>query len=336
MQQRITPLKTGQNAKTLQELLEEWHRYLQDHDRSPGTVRKYTQAVTRFLAWHEQEEHAPLTLETLTPITLIGYRNELQHVQHKSISTINLQVSALRAWCGWMTEQGYLTADPAAHVKLIGGEGASSRTGLKSPQVYALLRQAQASSDAARNYAIVQILLQSGLRLSECATLTFEDIIFGERSGMLRVRAGKGNKARSVPLNASAREAIAKYVAPRLGVKKPSLKAVAASWPKPKSERTREPLWLSQKGGALSTSAIGQMIANLVKAAGGLVPEETSAHTLRHTFARSYLTQYPGDVVGLATLLGHSSLDTTRLYSEPSVEQLATRVEQLNLNAYSR
>ncbi|MFL5665638.1 MAG: hypothetical protein ACJ8BW_30495 [Ktedonobacteraceae bacterium] len=55
-----------------------------------------------------------MTLLTLTPIALIGYRNELQHAQHKSISTINLQVSALRAWCGWMTEQGYLTADPAA------------------------------------------------------------------------------------------------------------------------------------------------------------------------------------------------------------------------------
>jgi site-specific recombinase XerD len=78
------------------------------------------------------------------------------------------------------------------------------------------------------------------------------------------------------------------------------------------------------------------MIADLVKAAGNLVPEETSAHTLRHTFARNYLTQYPGDLVGLATLLGHSSLNTTRLYSQPSVDQLSTRVEQLNINAYAR
>jgi site-specific recombinase XerD len=78
------------------------------------------------------------------------------------------------------------------------------------------------------------------------------------------------------------------------------------------------------------------MIAELVKAAGELVPEKTSAHTLRHTFARSYLGKNPGDVVGLAALLGHSSLDTTRLYCEPSVEQLAQRVEQLNINAYSR
>jgi len=151
---------------------------------------------------------------------------------------------------------------------------------------------------------------------------------------LLRVRVGKGNKTRSVPLNASAREAIAICVAPRLGIEKPSLKAVAKGWPKPKSTEAHEPIFLSQKGGALTTSAMGQMIADIVEAAGGLVPKETSAHTLRHTFARSYLAQYPGDVVGLATLLGHSSLDTTRLYSQPEVSQLAARVEHLEINAY--
>jgi integrase/recombinase XerC len=336
MQPRITPLNIERKEWTPQELLDRWQHHLQEHDRSAGTVKKYTQAVVRFLAWYEREEQAPLQLAALTPITLIGYRNHLQLEQHKSISTINLQVSALRTWCSWLTEQGYLAADPTAYVKLVGGEASSSRKGLKSTQINALLRQAQLSRDKERNYAIVQVLLQTGIRLSECAALTFEDITFGERSGLLRVRAGKGNKARSAPVNASAREAIAMYVAPRLGIEKPSVKAVAKGWPKPKSPEVHKPIFLSQKGGALTTSAMGQMIADLVKASGVLVPEETSAHTLRHTFARSYLAQYPGDVVGLATLLGHSSLDTTRLYSQPEVSQLATRVEQLDLNAYAK
>src|SRR5436305_12860974 len=113
MQQRVTPFNTDQKVPTPKALLEVWHRHLQEKDRSAGTVKKYTQAVARFLAWYEQEEHAPLTLSALTPIALIGYRNELQHAQHKSINTINLHISALRAWCGWMTEQGYLAADPA-------------------------------------------------------------------------------------------------------------------------------------------------------------------------------------------------------------------------------
>lgn len=69
-------------------------------------------------------------------------------------------------------------------------------------------------------------------------------------------------------------------------------------------------------------------------AARGLVPANTSAHTLRHTFARNYLAEFPGDVVGLASLLGHTSLDTTRLYSQPTFGHLAARVEQLSQNAY--
>src|SRR6266849_3649697 len=214
MQQRVTTLKTDQNKWAPQELVDLWHRHLQEKDRSDGTVKKYTQAVSHFLAWYEQEERVPLQLAALTPIALIGYRNELQHVQHKSISTINLRISALRAWCAWLVDQGYLPLDPAARVKLIGEETGSKREGLESSQINALLRQAQLSRDPARNYAIVQVLLQTGIRLSECIGLTFGDITFGERSGLLLVRAGKGNKVRSVPLNGSAREAIAVSLAP--------------------------------------------------------------------------------------------------------------------------
>ncbi len=171
MQQRVTPLKTNQNEWTVQQLLELWGRYLQGHDHSPGTVKKYTQAVSRFLAWYEHEEQSPLILSALTPIALIGYRNALQHEQRKSKSTVNVQISALRSWCGWMTEQGYLAADPAAHVKLVGGEGASSRTGLRSTQVNALLRQAQNSRDKERNYAIIQVLLQLYRMMLGCQVL---------------------------------------------------------------------------------------------------------------------------------------------------------------------
>jgi site-specific recombinase XerD len=196
-------------------------------------------------------------------------------------------------------------------------------------------RQAQVSRDAQRNYAIVQLLLQTGIRLDECSQLTLDDIEFGERSGRLKVRQGKGNKARTVPLNASARQALAEYLAPRLHCD-PTVKAVALAWPRRSPGSPQVTLWQSQKKGRLSTSAMRQMIDVLVRdaSARGLVPTQTSAHTLRHTFARNYLAQYPGDVVGLATLLGHTSLDTTRIYSQPTVAQLTTRVEHLRQNAY--
>jgi site-specific recombinase XerD len=152
---------------------------------------------------------------------------------------------------------------------------------------------------------------------------------------MVAIRAGKGNKARSVPLNASARHALAEYAAPLLGVA-PRLKAVAAVWPRLRSGTPPMPLWQSQKGGQLSVSAMGRMFDGLVRdcAVRHLVPATTGAHTLRHTFATHYLAAHPGDLVGLAALLGHSSLNTTRIYVQPTTEQLAERVESLDLNAY--
>src|SRR6266568_3515080 len=138
--QRDTPLKTDHLEWTPTSLLADFQQYLHEQDRSPGTVKKYTQAVSHFLVWYEHEERVPLQLAALTPIALIGYRNELQHVQHRSISTINLRISALRAWCAWLVDQGYLPLDPAARVKLVSGAVGSKRESLSSSQVNALLR----------------------------------------------------------------------------------------------------------------------------------------------------------------------------------------------------
>lgn len=326
---------TAITSPSPEEVLPLWFDELQANDRAKGTSRRYKSAVEGFLRWYERCEQRPLTFATLTPIALVGYRNEVQRTQGRATSTVNGHLSALRAWCAWLTEEHYLEVNPVRRIKLVGRQEASKRGGLSDTQTNALLRQAQVSHDALRNYAIVQMLLQTGIRLDECSQLTLDDIEFGERSGRVTVRQSKGNKARTVPLNASARQALAEYLTPRLNCD-PTVKVVAFAWPRRASGSPSMPLWQSQKKGRLSTSAMRQMMDVLVQdaSARGLVPVQTSAHTLRHTFARNYLAEYPGDVGGLATLLGHTSLDTTRIYSQPTVAQLSTRVEQLRQNAY--
>lgn len=318
------------------EVLPRWLEELQASDRARGTIRRYKSAVEGFFAWYERCEQRPLTFPTLTPIALVGYRNYVQRTQQRATSTVNGQISALRAFCAWLTEEHYLEVNPAKRIKLVGRQDASSHEGLDDAQTNALLRQARISRDPLRNYAVVQVLLQTGMRLDECSQLTLDDIELGERSGRVTIRRGKGNKARVVPLNASARQALAEYVAPRLNCE-PTVKAVACSWPRRSSDSPPFPLWQSQKKGSLTTSAMRQMIEVLVRdtAARKLVPAQTSAHTLRHTFARNYLAEHPGDIVGLASLLGHTSLDTTRIYSQPTIEQLSIRIEQLSQNAYT-
>jgi len=145
---------------------------------------------------------------------------------------------------------------------LVGRQEASKREGLSDTQTNALLRQAQVSRDARRNYAIVQLILQTGIRLDECSQLTLSDIEFGERSGRVTIRQGKGNKARTVPLNASARQALAEYLAPRLNCD-PTVKAVAVAWPRRSPGSPKDALWQSQKKGVLTGFQATQAFAFL-------------------------------------------------------------------------
>lgn len=322
------------STDSLAQFVDLWIADLREKDRAANTIRLYKKGVLSFIQWYQAQEHRLITLDDLTPIALIGYRNEIQHHQNKASSTINAHVAAIRAWCGWLHQKKYIPNNPAAHVKFV-DQTASSRTGLKDKEINALLRQAQRTRYPERDYAILQVLLQTGMRIGECAALNYQDVAIGERSGSVTIRGGKGNKARMIPLNGSARKALIDYVA-LIFHQEARLETVLAVWPA-RQVTQPVPLWLSQKAGRMSTSAIQRMIDKLVQTcfARGLVPKETSAHVLRHTFASNYLQENMGDVMGLATLLGHDSLDTTRIYSQPTLDQLADRVDHLKQNAYA-
>src|SRR5450631_1058152 len=133
-------------APAPEELLNRWLQSLEEDDHARGTIRRYKSATLSFLSWYEQEEYRPLTLERLSPITLVGYRNFLQKTQIRATSTVNGHLSALRAWCIWLTEQHYLEENPTKRIKSVGRQEASSREGLSDDQVNALLRQVQSSS----------------------------------------------------------------------------------------------------------------------------------------------------------------------------------------------
>jgi site-specific recombinase XerD len=310
-----------------------WEQYLGSADYAAATVKRYCGAVRQFLVWYEKQEQRPTELAALTPIALMGYRQAIQ--QHRTTATTNLHVAALRAWGSWLADQGLLEENPAARLKSVGRVKPDAPASLSDKEINALLRAARASRHGKRNYAICQLLLQTGMRLGECQALRWQDIEYKERKGSVLIRAGKGNKARSVPLNGSARSALADYAAMQFSCASDA-KVVSMAWSNLSQKQKREPLWLSQKGKKLSTSAIGRMFMALVNdcAVRQLMPADTTPHTLRHTFAHRYLDQNPGDLIGLARILGHESLETTRVYLGLTADDLAKRIEQIALNAY--
>jgi site-specific recombinase XerD len=272
-----TPLaRAGVDATPAgQSLLDAWLRHVVA-DFAPLTLRRYRGAVAHFLQWYEQIEGRALALADLHPITLTGYRGALQDAV--ATSTVNTHRCALRTWCSWLHGQGYLTHNPALRLKLVGRPAPMAPRALKAAHIHALLRQVQHTRERRRNTAIVQLLVQTGMRIGECAALRWEDIVYGERRGHIHIRAGKGNKARSLPLNDSARQALADYAAPLLGVA-PTIKAVAAVWPQA-AHAPFASLWRSERGQPLSVREMSRMIQWLVRdcAACGLVPMDATPH----------------------------------------------------------
>jgi site-specific recombinase XerD len=116
-----------------------------------------------------------------------------------------------------------------------------------------------------------------------------------------------------VPLNATARRAVRGYLDSRSSAAK------------------AEPLFLSNRDGAMPVRSIQAVIAGVVRRA-RVQRVPVSAHTLRHTFALGSLRDNPGKLVELASLLGHESLDTTAVYTRPSNEDLAADLERSHLN----
>lgn len=97
------------------------------------------------------------------------------------------------------------------------------------------------------------------------------------------------------------------------------------------------PLWKSERGTRLSVREMSRMIHQRVQvcATRNLVPDSTTPHSLRHTFSTRYPVRHPGDLVGLAWVLGHSSVRTTQISVQPTEEEIAERVSQIDLNAYA-
>jgi integrase/recombinase XerC len=283
-------------------------------DLAPATRRGYGYDLRHFLAWHAGIQDGGFALERLGEHDLIAYRQHLLALGRRP-ATINRRLDALRRLCRWARETGRLRDDVARDLRPVRAARNRRPAGLTDAEAHALLRAAGASSHglAVRNYALVQLMLQAGLRVGEVAALHVSDVSLHERSGVVRIRHGKGLKAREVPLNATVRRALKHALDERqmLGA--------------------QEPLFLSSRGGAMPVRSIQAVITALARRA-RLKRLAVSAHTLRHTFALGYLRDNPGKLVELAGLLGHDSLDTTAVYTRPSVDDLAADLERSHLN----
>lgn len=193
--------------------LAEFRDALRRADLAPATVDGYLKDVRHFLRWRTAGPEPP-GFPALGELDLIAYRQDLITRNGLRPATVNRRLEAVRRLCRWAQAAGRLAGDAAGAVRPVRTERNRQPAGLTGAEIQALLRAAGSSGHghARRDYALVQLLLQTGLRIGEASALRLADLELRERAGRLRVRDGKGRKERDVPLNTTVRRALRQYL----------------------------------------------------------------------------------------------------------------------------
>lgn len=156
-----------------------------------------------------------------------------------------------------------------------------------------------------RDSAMLEVLYSCGLRVSELTSLRMQDLFFGE--GYIRV-VGKGDKQRLVPISATARDRIQRYLEVR------------------RSDRAGEEIvFLNNRGRKLTRVMVFTVLRQAVQQAG--IDKRISPHTFRHSFA-THLLEGGASIRQVQEMLGHESILTTEIYTHLDSDHLRRTVEE--------
>jgi integrase/recombinase XerC len=297
-------------------ILDDFKKSLIEQGKSEWTVAGYLADLRLFSTWFQQTNGDELTPERLTPTDVKQYRAYLQTVIKAKPATINRRLAALRIYGAIAVSLNQAAYNPAEGIRSVETQELAPRWLGKQEQM-ALVREverrcqsvhtAPARLKAVRDRAIVILLLNTGMRIGELISLETGDLVITERRGELVVRKGKGNKSRRIPLNLSARKALQEWLAMR-----------------PVNGVDR--VFTNQAGKELHVRMAQHMIKGIAARAN---VENVTPHTLRHTYAHNLVEM--GNGLGIvATLLGHSRLETTMIYTTPGIHELERAVNTLD------
>ncbi len=288
---------------TLDKLIELYEISNQADGKSPKTTSWYTEILGSFVSYLERN-HLGTGISVLNINVARDYvlylrnrprfSNSIQIGKPASLSprTVQCHVRALKAFSTWLYLEGHTPQNILQNMKM-----PKAPTRLIEPLTPQEIKKVVSSINrksygGERNHAVLVTLLDSGLRTSEAAGITLNNLNL--KDGCIKVM-GKGSKERTVP--------IGKFVQMEL------LHYIEKIRPEPFSDDSNE-LFLSQGGKAITSNTVKLVFSRLAKSSG---VSRLHAHLCRHTFAINYLLN-GGDIFSLKNILGHTSLDMVNHY----------------------
>jgi integrase/recombinase XerC len=233
-----------------------------------------------------------------------------RHRQGQSGKSLQRLLSSIRGFFRWLLREGIVDQNPAMSVRAPKSSRHLPGT-LDVDTIERLLEIPLESPLAVRDKAMMELFYSSGLRLSELAGLTWNQLDLP--SGLVTV-TGKGNRSRMVPVGRKAMEALLEWRKARAGM-----------------AALEEPaVFVSRNGNAISPRTIQSRIRYWAVRQG--LPRSVHPHLLRHSFA-SHMLESSGDLRAVQELLGHADISTTQVYTHLDFQHLSKVYDQAHPRA---
>ncbi len=274
---------------------------LQARNMSQHTITAYRTDVTQFFTWLIENDITVTAPQHISRPHIIDYLAYLAH-QGRSGVTRARKLAAIRAYCTFLVEEHRLSASPAATIVMSKKER-KSRVFLRVDEYMRLLHAAAGHS---RDYAILQLFLQTGICVRELTRLLLTDV---DLDGHTLLIHGKGNTQRTVSLEKKATQALCAYLTDR-----------------PRS--IDQHLFLNYQGTGLSVRGVMDIVQKYCKLAG--ITKQCSCRSLRYTFAKHKAAKgfTPRQI---QVLLGHEQVETSLIYVHPATTDARKLMEQTSL-----
>lgn len=303
-------------------------------NKSPNTIKEYNYDLATFLKFikvhfkmTDEEDFSKITIKDI-PLSTIkqiklddihAFLSYLTNTYHSKAATRARKASSIRVFFNYLSQKANLIEfNPAQNLE-------TPKLDKRLPKYLSLEDSKRllnvAGSDDNRNnkrdYAIITLFLNCGMRLSELVGINIKDINFSECQMTV---IGKGNKERTIYLNKACMTAINNYLAVR-----------PVEGIKTDKANSKNALFLSERKERISRRTVQYIVDKELRVA-GLDTSKYSVHKLRHT-AATLMYQYGNvDIRALQELLGHESIATTEIYTHVSNEQVRDAIERNPLN----
>ena len=261
----------------------------QENEKSNNTLKKYKRNIEMFLEWLPEDVEIDKTIA-------IAFKRHLLDDLHFKTNTINNYVVCVNKFLYWCGLQD-------CKVKQLKKQRTASNNEILSLADFKRLLRFARRFGQEDTYLIMKILAMTGIRIEELSVFTVENV----KSNYIRVR-NKG-KERTIILRQDLAREIRAYC-------------------REKNINTGIIFFCQSKGRMMAKSTIWRRMKKIAGAA-KVQKNKVHAHSFRHLFAKMYLNEYNGSIAELADILGHNSIETTRIYAQTTDEEKRRRLEKI-------